>query len=31
MSVLPKEDVKNYIRYIVNRRLLQLGLKTNTK
>jgi len=28
---LPKEDVKNYIRYIADRRLLQLGLKTNFK
>jgi ribonucleoside-diphosphate reductase beta chain len=28
---LPKEDVKNYIRYIADRRLLQMGLKTNFK
>ncbi len=28
---LPKEDVKNYIRYIADRRLLQLGLKTTVK
>ncbi len=28
---LPKEDVKKYIRYIADRRLLQLGLKTNFK
>ncbi len=28
---LPKKDVKKYIRYIADRRLLQLGLKTNFK
>ena len=28
---LPKKDVKKYIRYITDRRLLQLGLKTNFK
>jgi ribonucleoside-diphosphate reductase beta chain len=28
---LSKEDVKQYIRYIADRRLLQLGLKTNFK
>ena len=28
---LPKKDVKQYIRYIADRRLLQLGLKTNFK
>ena len=28
---LPKEEVKQYIRYIADRRLLQLGLKTNFK
>ena len=28
---LTKEDVKQYIRYIADRRLLQLGLKTNFK
>ena len=28
---LPKEEVKQYIRYITDRRLLQLGLKTNFK
>ena len=28
---LSKEEVKQYIRYIADRRLLQLGLKTNFK
>jgi ribonucleotide reductase beta subunit family protein with ferritin-like domain len=28
---ITKEDVKQYIRYITDRRLLQLGLKTNFK
>jgi ribonucleotide reductase beta subunit family protein with ferritin-like domain len=28
---LSSEDVKNYIRYITDRRLLQLGLKTTFK
>jgi ribonucleoside-diphosphate reductase beta chain len=28
---LSKEEVKTYIRYITDRRLLQLGLKTNFK
>lgn len=28
---LPKEDVKKYIRYIADRRLIQLGLKPNFK
>ena len=28
---LPKEDVKQYVRYITDRRLLQLGMKPNFK